>query len=72
MDREHGIDQALGLLTDRVLEALRQRLEKEGSLDLQGLKQITGLIKDLRDLRTGREAQAVTVVFTGEAETLSE
>ena len=72
MQQEQDMDRILSLLSDRVLEALRQRLENDGKLELQSLKQITGLVKDLRELRSGSRAGDITVIFTGEAESLSE
>lgn len=71
MDREQTQKQLLKGLTDRALEVLRDRLAEEKP-ELQALKQITGLLKDLRELGDGREETTLTVVFTGEGETLSE
>ena len=65
-------------LADTVLEKLCSRVEEEMpmKLEVQTLKHITGLIKDLKDIHmSGRQtdnAGQITVVFEGDMEALSE
>jgi hypothetical protein len=62
-------------LADLVLEKLYARVEAADPMELnpQAMKHITGVMKDLKDIRAGTHDNAghITVVFLGEGEQYS-
>ena len=66
-------DEALLAVAQLLLEKLTQRVRDAGPQELnpQAMKHITGVLKDLKDIRSGAADDArgqLTVVFTGDWE----
>lgn len=64
-------------VADMVLDKLKIRVESLDPMEMnpQALKHITGVMKDLKDIQSEKDAQAdaghITVIFTGELEDYS-
>ena len=66
--------QKLERIALRLLDSIEQQLEKEGGMEIQDYKALTGALKELRELQqgeAGQDKQELVVKFLGEAEEMS-
>ncbi len=71
-DGEASIDR----VAQKLLERIEGKLQEEGALEVKDFKTVSGALKELSELRTGREkgkteSGALTVRFVGETEEMS-
>lgn len=79
MNRMQQRLETLQALADELLEKLQQRITAEDprTMNLQSVKHMTGVMKDLRDIQLAKpeaeqQAVALTVCWEGEMEKYSE